>query len=204
MTDVPREFVLASGSGIRRRLLEDAGFDFEVVRPNIDERALETGAEKPQELAIKLATAKALAVTAQRPGSLVLGSDQVFTLEGKPWAKPETTADLRDKLTMMSGATHVFFCGFSLVQDGQVRHESWDSVAVEFYELSEDEIEDYVDSEEGIGCAGGYRLEEGGVRLIKNIAGSHFTVLGLPMIPLVAWLRAQGLLDALTKKRKRS
>ncbi len=192
MVDVQHKFVLASNSSIRRSLLESADFQFLVDPADIDERSIESEFTDPAALAARLAEEKALVVSRRRPGALVLGSDQVFTLNGSFVAKPTNRQELRAKLQSLSGETHEFHCGFALARDGKTLHVEVDRVQVTFYDLSEGEIDDYTHSGEGIGCAGGYRFEEGGVRLIREVMGSHFTVLGLPMLPLVKWLRENG------------
>ncbi len=156
------------------------------------EEVIPEGAE-PGTLAGELARAKAMAVSARRPGDLVLGADQVFELEGRLWPKPEDGPALRAKLRAMSGKTHTFHCGMALVRSGNVVAECVERARVRFRVLSPEDVEDYAATGEGLGCAGGYRLEEGGVRLIDDIEGSHFTVLGLPMIRLVGFLRDLGL-----------
>ncbi|MCB1282671.1 MAG: Maf family protein, partial [Salinibacterium sp.] len=125
--------------------------------------------------------------------------DQVFEMDGALGSKPETPEALREQLLSMNGKAHTFHCGLALVRDQELLHAEVDRARVRFHHLSNSEIEDYVATGEGIGCAGGYRLEEGGVRLIESIEGSHFTVLGLPMLGLIAALRT---LDPLTLIRR--
>ncbi len=192
--------VLASASSIRRHLLEQAGFRFEVDAADIDEESVQARITDPRRLAVELAGRKALAVSPRHPGSLVLGSDQVFSLEGRVMSKPTTTAALEDKLRAMSGRRHRFDCGWALARDGALVHSDLDSVEVEFHDLDEDEIRDYAACGEGLGCAGGYRLEERGLRLVRAVRGNQFTVYGLPMIPLMGYLRAEGLLDRYLRK----
>lgn len=187
MREKPQEILLASGSEIRKRLLAAAGLRFYAESPGVDESAC--AETDPDRRALELASAKARAVSTRRPGALVLGSDQVFSFAGRAFDKPETPEAVRRTLRMISGADHRFHCGVALVRDGE---PVWSDVAhatVTIHELTDADVEDYVATGEGIGCAGGYRLEEGGVRLIRAIQGSHFTVLGLPMLELVAALR---------------
>ncbi len=189
---MPEEcLILASGSPIRRRLLEAAGIRFRVDVADVREVIPEDA--DPRKLARDLARAKAAAVSARRPGELILGADQVFELEGRLWPKPEDGGALRAKLRAMSGKTHVFHCGMAMMRSGEVVAECVEEARVRFRVLSPEDIEDYAATEEGLGCAGGYRLEEGGVRLIDAIHGSHFAVLGLPMLRLVGFLRDMGL-----------
>ncbi len=201
MDEHTNKLVLASGSQIRQRLLKDAGFSIIIDPANIDERKIEADIHDPKVLASRLAEEKASCVSARRPGALVLGSDQVFTLDGQFAHKPKNHEDLLAKLLSLSGRTHSFHCGYAFVRDGVTLHVGVDQVQVTFYDLSTDEIEDYAATLEGIGCAGGYRFEEGGVRLIREVAGSHFTVLGLPMLAVVAWLRESGELEGILTKK---
>ena len=191
--------VLASGSAIRRQLLDAAGIRFEVDPSRVDEPAFLE--EDPERRARGLAVAKASEVSARRPGALVLGSDQVFTLDGEVNPKPTTEDELRFQLTRMSGRTHRFRCGLALVRDAETVFVAVDEAQVTFRVLDEAEISWAVATREGIGCAGGYRLEEGGVALIERVSGSHFTVLGLPMIPLIGALRDLGLVPAIYRDR---
>ncbi|MCB9830923.1 MAG: septum formation protein Maf [Planctomycetes bacterium] len=200
MSGSEQTLILASGSGIRRQLLEQAGFRFRVDPADLDEAELQTRIADPRRLAVELAQAKARAVAPRHPGALVLGSDQVFSLDGRVVAKPEDRVALAAKLRAMSGRTHRFDCGFALVRDQEVLLADLDSVEVDFHRLGEDEIAAYVALGEGLGCAGGYRLEERGLRFVKAVRGNQFTVYGLPMIPLMGWLRDQGLLDGYLKK----
>ncbi len=202
MSDDQDRFVLASASGIRLQLLREAGFQFSVDPADLDERAIEAELSDPADLAQRLAREKALLVSERRPGALVLGADQVFSLDGDIVPKPENAKELRAKLESLSGRTHCFDCGFAFVRDGEVLHEGVDRVRVSFHELTEDEIDRQVASGEGLGCAGAYRLESGGVRMIRAIEGSHFTVLGLPMLSLVSWLGRSGEMATVLGKKE--
>ena len=190
MIENDNSFVLASGSEIRRRLLAAAGIRFEVDPARVDESRFKD--PDPAKLALVLARAKAEEVAGRRPGRYVLGADQVFTYQGRHHPKPENPEALRRKLLMLNGGTHDFHCGMVIVRDGELVHESVSRASVTFHALEPREIEAYVRTGEGIGCAGGYRLEEGGVRLVSSIEGNHFTVLGLPMLRLVGVLRELG------------
>lgn len=185
------EIILASTSSIRRRLLEDAGLRFRSVAPDVDESAFVR--EDPHELAAVLARAKAADVSRRSPGAIVIGADQVFTLAGRFAPKPRDVTQVRAKLTAMNGRAHEFHCGLCVMRGEEPLHEGVYTARVTVHRLTEAEIDAYAATGEGIGCAGAYRLEEGGVRLIRSIQGSHFTILGLPMLPLVATLRDLGL-----------
>lgn len=179
---------LASASDIRRQLLEAAGLEFEVDPAEIDE-SVHVDENDPAGTARTLALEKAFTVSRRRPGEIVLGADQVFTLEGRFMPKPGDREGVVERLTAMSGRTHVFHCGVALVRDGVSLFDVVEIAEVGFHNLSPAEIDNYADTGEGVGCAGGYQLEGAGVRLICSLEGSHFTVLGLPMIPLLDALR---------------
>lgn len=193
------EIILASTSSIRRRLLEDAGIRFACAAPDVDESAFTH--DDPAELASILARAKAKEVAARHPGRIVVGADQVFTLAGRFMPKPRDVDEARAKLALMNGKTHRFHCGLSVLLDDEVLHDGVHTAAVTFHRLSDAEIDAYAATGEGIGCAGAYRLEEGGVRLIESIEGSHFTILGLPMLPLVKLLRELGLAESIYREK---
>lgn len=183
--------ILASASSIRRQLMEAARIPFSVDPADIDEEACRE--PSPSERARQLAIAKAKHVAKRHPGRLCLGSDQVFSLGGEFFSKPTSIAAVEALLLRMNGRTHEFNCGIALVRDGDVVDAAVETARVTFLELSADEIRRLAATGEGIGCAGGYQLECGGVRLIKAIDGSHFTVLGLPMLRLCSMLRSIGL-----------
>lgn len=194
MNEAPARLVLASGSSIRRQLLEAAGFEFEVDPARIDEAAFSES--DPEKRALGLASQKALDVSARRTADWVLGSDQVFSLDGVVHSKPENPSELREQLTRVQGREHDFHCGFALARGGRIEHAAVSPARVWFHPLSPEDVDAYAATGEGIGCAGGYRLEEGGVQVIQRVEGSHFTVLGLPMFDLVAALRGLGLSSA--------
>lgn len=182
--------VLASSSSIRRRLLVAAGIRFTTAPADVDETP--RGDEDPQSMARRLAVDKARAARAGAE-DWVLGADQVFTLDGAYLPKPCSEEEVLEKLRAMNGRVHRFHCGLALIRGGEVVRAAVDAVDVRFHECRDEELVRYARTGEGIGCAGAYRLEEGGVRLVAEIRGSHFTVLGLPMLLLVAWLRDLGL-----------
>ncbi|MEE9394332.1 MAG: Maf family protein [Planctomycetota bacterium] len=190
MDQAPKNFVLASGSQIRKDLLKAAGYEFTAVAATLDEEAcIESD---PDRRAAILARDKALEVASQFPDALVLGSDQVFAFEGEVRSKPESDEALRDQLRLINGKSHRFHCGLALVRGRKVVHEEVCHAEVQLYDLSEEELLAYAATREGIGCAGGYRLEDRGIHILRGIKGSHFTVLGLPMFELAAALRRLG------------
>ncbi len=193
---LPPTLILASGSEIRARLLTQAGVRFETRPVRIDENAvrdafLAEGAS-PRDLADALAEMKAL-----RPrivDVLVLGADQVLECDGRIYAKPETPVDAIDHLRQLSGRTHHLYSAAVVCRDGVPLWRHVGHVRMTMHPLSEAFIRDYVarnwDSiRHAVGC---YKLEEEGVRLFSRIDGDYFSILGLPLIELLTWLRARG------------
>lgn len=185
-------WVLASGSALRRRLLADAGFVFEVDAADIDESPREQ--ESPASRASRLAADKALSVSRRRPGLWVLGADQVgVTDEGVELAKCWDEDAAREQLRAMQGRAHTFFSAAALARDGVLAWQGLASARVRFRALSDAELRAYVALGEWRGCAGSYQLEGRGIQLVEAIEGLESTVWGLPLLEVVCALRAQGL-----------
>lgn len=194
--------ILASQSPFRRMLMENAGLVFETEAAAIDERAVETAlaARKPtpQQVAETLATEKALDVARRRPGALVIGSDQTLSLEGRVFHKPADMAEARTHLQAMSGRTHSLNCGIALVRDGATL---WSHVSIAHLTMRPltDAFIDRHLARVGtrvLASVGAYQLEGEGVQLFERIDGDYFTILGLPLLPLLAKLRDLGAIDA--------
>ena len=190
--------LLASKSAARRRMLEAAGVPFETVDSAVDEEALKARLahlDAPA-LAQALADAKALAVEAS-PQALVLGSDQVLELEdGTMLSKAASREELADQLRRMSGRTHRLHSAAAIAESSKIAWRGAESVAMTMRPLSEDFIRAYLEAEfdEVRWSVGGYHVEGRGVQLFERIDGSHFAVLGMPLLPLLAYLRERGML----------
>lgn len=186
--------ILASKSASRRAMLQDAGVAFEARPAALDERALEAELEgaAPADIALALAEAKALAVEAS--GQLVLGSDSLVVVEGQRFDKPQSRHDAAAHLRFFSGRTMELHAAAALVRDGKVvwRHASL--AKLEWRVLSEDFIASYLEAEwPAVSyCVGVFRIEAMGVQLFESIAGDHFTVLGMPLLEVLAALRQEG------------
>ncbi len=186
--------VLASKSASRQAMLQQAGVAFEARPADIDERALEaamTGAEAG-DIALALAEAKAAAVDA--PGRLVLGSDSLVEVDGRRFDKPESREAAAQHLRFFSGRTMHLHSAAALVRDGDMvwRHKALARLRVR--RLSEDFIENYLEAEwPAVGwCVGVFRIEGPGVQLFEGFDGDYFTVLGMPLLPVLGALREQG------------
>lgn len=192
--------VLASGSASRRAMLDAAGVRFEVHPAAIDERALESSlaGAAPGVIATALAEAKALAVSALRPGALVLGSDSLVEVAGRRFDKPSSRDNAAEHLRLFSGQGLRLHSAAALARDGEVlwRHE--DVAVLQVRPLTEGFITAYLDAEwpEVAGCVGVFRIEGLGVQLFESVQGSHFTVLGMPLLPVLGALRDAGELAA--------
>lgn len=194
------KLVLASKSASRRRLLESAGLAFEVEPADIDERALESaflaaGGES-EALALALARAKALEVSARRPGAPCIGADQILTLEGRLLHKSETMESAARTLRALSGRTHRLTSAFAIARGGRILGEGQERADLTMRALDSRQIALY------LACAGPavlasvgvYQIEGLGVHLFDAIDGDHATILGLPMLKLLARLRGEGML----------
>lgn len=194
--------VLASGSKIRGDLLRNAGLRFEVDPADVDERSVEAplleSGVSPEDLALILAEAKADNVSERRPADLVIGADQVLALGDQRYTKPEDMAAARRQLLELSGQTHELISAVVLSQNGKAiwRHSS--VVRMKMRSLSPEYIGQYL-ADAGpdiLNSVGGYQLEGIGVQLFEEIEGDYFTVLGLPLLPLLSKLRDLGVLEA--------
>ncbi len=192
--------ILASTSPSRRALLANARIAFSSMRPHVDERAteapfLKTGAT-PEFLAGLLSRAKALDVAGRARGTFVIGGDQVMAFEGCPYSKPENREEARKHLKRLSGKTHYLMSAFAIARDGEILFEACETAALHMRSLDEAEIDRYLArlSDEVLFSSGVYQLEGPGVRLFERIDGDFFTILGMPMLQLLAALRKLGAL----------
>ena len=187
--------ILASQSATRKALLSGAGLRFETSPAQIDERALEAevlgkGGDA-RSVACHLAEAKAIAVSTARQGAVVIGADQVLALDGDLLHKPETLAVAANQLDRLAGHTHFLHAGVALARGGRLLWSATDTASLTMRRF--DAVErDAVLALEGpgvLGSVGGYRLEGPSIRLFERIEGDYFTILGLPLLPLLAALR---------------
>jgi septum formation protein len=164
----------------------------------VDERAVEAGAAgaPPQEIARRLAAEKAFAVSRRRPGRVVVGADQVLELDGEVLHKPTDRAAAGRQIARLSGRTHALHTAFAVALDGAIRHEGLDSARLTMRPLDAAAVERYLDfaGNAVTQSVGGYQLEGAGIHLFERVEGDHSTILGLPLLPLLAALRGMGLL----------
>ncbi len=190
--------VLASGSGARRTLLANAGLAFDVRPSSLDERAVEAplvaGGASPAGIAEALAAAKAIDVSRQEPGALVIGADQTLDCDGHRGTKSESLAEARAQLMRLAGREHRLHSAVAVARDGVLRWRHLASATLAMRPLTPVEVDAYLArvGDDVLKSVGVYQLEGEGVRLFERIAGDYFTILGLPLLPLLAYLRGEG------------
>lgn len=190
--------VLASRSPARQSLLAHAGIPIEICPADLDERGVEAaaGSSAPGKIAAHLARAKATAVAAAHPGRLVLGADQVLALGTECFAKPADRAAARTQLRALCGRTHELHSAIAFVRDGNVLFEHVGMARLAMRSFSEQFLDLYLDAagEAASASVGGYQLESLGVQLFERVDGDYFTVLGLPLLQALNFLRQHGYL----------
>lgn len=189
--------VLASSSSIRRKMLQNAGVNFIVKPAIIDEEVIRHKLlrTKPDilhsDIALILAEEKAKKISLQFSNSLVIGCDQILSTGSEIFSKPETLSEARKSLEKLRGRTHHLHSGVVLSQNGQILWGMVDTAILTMHSFSDTFLERYLkDAGESIlGCVGAYQLEGAGIRLFENIQGDYYTMLGLPLLPLLRELR---------------
>lgn len=197
------ELILASQSASRRVMLEAAGVPFSVMAAHIDEASIRDGlmaeGARPRDIADALAEAKAMRIGQRRPESMVLGSDQILeTEDGQMLSKPETPQEAVAQLLDLSGKPHRLWSAAVIVEGGQPVWRHVEKAVMYMRPLSRDFVEDYVEEHwETIGyTVGCYEIEGAGSQLFSRIDGSHFVVLGIPLLPLLGFLRTRELMPS--------
>ena len=193
-----RPLVLASRSKARQTLLANAGIVFESEPAAIDERTIQaaSGLVAPGDIARLLAREKARFVSAGRGGQYVIGADQTLALGSRIFSKPAGRAQAADQLRALAGHRHELHAAVAVAHDGKILFEHVAIARMTMRRLSDAEIEAYL-NEAGAAVTssvGAYQLEGLGVHLFEKIEGDHFTILGLPLLPLLAFLRSEHLL----------
>lgn len=192
--------ILASKSASRRAMLDAAGVTYEAVPADLDERAVEArlAGASPGEVAEALAVAKSAAVAGLYPGALVLGSDSLVVSGGRRFDKPRSAEEAGEHLRFFSGRVMELHSAAALVRDGGCEWSHASIARLHVRELSEDFIAHYLELEwpEISHTVGAFRIEGPGVQLFESIEGDQFTVLGMPLLPLLGALREAGVLIA--------
>jgi septum formation protein len=197
---VRRRLILASGSAARRQMLTNAGLDFEVMPAQLDEDALRDRLmslmppPSHDAVAAVLAEAKARSVANSDPAALVIGSDQVLSTGDTIFAKPGSRQGARATLQALRGRTHWLHSAAVLYGGGEPVWSTVSTAALRVREFSDAALDAYLDTAGAdiYGCVGAYQIEGAGVRLFDAIEGDHFTIMGMPLLPLLAELRRLG------------
>jgi septum formation protein len=196
LADTP--LILASRSAIRRTLLETAGVPVEIHPADIDERGIEAKAplQAPVAVAALLAREKAVAIARVMPGRLVLGADQMLSLNGERFSKPADRAAARSQLAKLQGQTHELYSAIAFASDNAVSFEYVGVARLTMRTFSDRFLDDYLSAagEAATASVGAYQLEGLGSQLFERIDGDYFTVLGLPLITALDFLRRHGCL----------
>jgi len=198
---MPTDIILASNSPFRKRLLENAGLEFRTVSPETDERTVETTLEgsdvTPDDVALILGEAKAQDVSQRNPDAWVIGSDQTLSLDGRIFHKPADMEDARRHLLALSGKTHQLNSAVVIARGGEtvwrhvgVAHLTMRKLDPGFIGRHLAEVGD-----KALSSVGAYQIEGRGIQLFEKIDGDYFTIVGLPMLPLLASLRELGAID---------
>ena len=189
--------VLASQSRARQTLLANAGIAFETIPAEIDERAVQrrSGLTSPEDIAALLAREKALWVSARQPGKYIVGADQTLALGQRLFSKPAGRAQAAEQLRALAGQSHELHSAVAVARDGKILFETTTVARMTMRRLDQSEIDAYLDEagEAVTTSVGAYQLEGLGVHLFERIEGDHFTILGLPLLPLLAFFRSERL-----------
>jgi septum formation protein len=190
--------ILASQSRARQTLLANAGIDFEAIPADIDERAVQQGSglSAPVDIAALLAGEKALAVSVRLPGRFVVGADQTLALGEQLFSKPAGRAQAAEQLRALAGRSHDLHSAVAVARNGKILFSDVSAAQMTMRQLTGADIRAYLDhaGEAVTSSVGAYQLEGLGVHLFERIEGDHFTILGLPLLPLIAFLRSERLL----------
>ena len=191
--------MLASKSASRRAVLQSAGIPIEIESADVDERGIEAraGLESPGRIAALLAREKAKAVSTKHPDRLVLGADQTLALGQRRFSKAPNRAVAREQLAALRGNIHSLHSAVCVMRGGAVLFENVDAAHLTMRPFSDAFLDSYLDAvgDKALSSVGCYQLENLGVTLFSHIEGDYFTILGLPMLALLAALRDNGLVE---------
>jgi septum formation protein len=190
--------ILASKSLARQALLASAGIAFEAIPADVDERALQqaSGLSSPAEIAALLAREKAVSVCSRHAGRFVVGADQTLALAARLFSKPAGRVQAAEQLQALAGRTHELHSAVAVARDGEILFEDISIARMTMRPLAGNAISAYLDAagEAVTSSVGAYQLEGLGVHLFERIEGDHFTILGLPLLSLLEFLRSRRLL----------
>lgn len=198
----PRPLLLASASTSRIAMLKAAGITFEARPARIDEESirlsLQAEGAPPRDMADTLAEMKARKLAEKHPEALVIGSDQILALGDEVFGKPGNLGQARAQLLRLRGKTHRLYSAVVVYEAGRPVWRQVGEARLTMREFTETWLDGYIARHQDVLCesVGGYRIEEEGVRLFSAVQGDHFTILGLPLVPLLSWLSLRGSIPA--------
>lgn len=189
------KIILASSSKVRKKILDEAGLKFEVIAPFYDEDSEKKKLKlAPKKLAIFLAKEKALSVSEKFRDAVVIGSDQVCEFAEKEISKSKNAAEAIKQLKKFSGEIHFQNNAVCVAQNGKIIFQNFSRVKLQMRKIDSKEIENYVGADQPWGCAGSYKYESLGKHLFEKISGDYYSVLGLAIQPLIAFLHRKKLI----------
>jgi septum formation protein len=192
--------ILASTSITRQQLLGNAGIAFTIERPPVDEYRIKSDNPKasPKQLASLLAEAKAITVSQMHPSGVVIGADQILEFAGKSYDKPRTMAEAADHLRILRGQTHQLLSAVCCAKSGKSLWQHGELATLTMRNFSDRFLDKYLADvgQDALASVGAYKLEGPGLQLFSAVAGDHSTILGLPMLPLLQFLRSIGEIPA--------
>jgi len=192
---LPEPLVLASRSPVRHSIMEAAGIPVEIQPADVNERAIEATATAaaPGEVAILLARAKALAVGSRMPARIVLGADQTLALGARRFSKPAGRSAAREQLLALRGRTHELHSAVALVRNDRVLYQTVQVARLTMRSFSDAFLDRYLRAagDAVTTSVGAYQLERTGIHLFERIEGDYFTILGLPLLPVLAFCREE-------------
>ena len=192
--------ILASKSAARTTMLKNAGVDFTCVPADLNEEEiiekLEIKGASATNISLHLAKEKSLHISKQNPKSYVIGSDQVLSMEEKMYSKAKNKEEAIERLMEFQGQTHFLTSGVCVAKGGEVLWHKTDAVALKMKSLTRQDIEKYSEIAGDVltSCVGCYAIEGAGIRLFNDIRGDYFTILGMPLLPLLNYLDAEGVM----------
>lgn len=190
--------ILASSSAIRRHMLDAAGVEYEAIPSRVDEAAIKTQLDEAEQVALGLSEAKALDVSRSRPDGWIAGSDSVVSVDGQLFDKPSSRENAAEHLRIFSGKEMALTSAVALAHRGEVDWSHAETAKLRVRPLSDAFIESYLAAEwPDVGyCVGVFRLEGRGIQIFSSIEGNYFTILGMPLLPLLGALRERRLVPS--------
>ena len=192
------KLILASTSKARQVLLTKAGVFYSVQAPLVNEKELhrELVSFSPQQIAVELAKAKAISVSLVHPRTVIIGADQVLEFENKPVHKVLNLTEAKRKLKRLRGKTHQLHSSFAIAKNGRIVHSEVSTATLKMRSFTDEFLVQYIaaSGKDILSNAGCYFFEEQGIQLFDSVEGDHSTILGLPLLPLLAFLRQSSII----------